>query len=132
MIAAKFKITLSLPSIGRLLSQSGLSCQRPLFRAYQQNPSLVENWLKKEYLQIRALAKKRGAEIYFADEGGIALGSSCGHDVGAEGKDPSGLGQRSAFWPEHDFGDQPAGGDCVSWCGPGGWRLSSFVSLWND
>lgn len=71
LINDKYGIRLSLASIGRLLAQLGLTCQRPLFRAYQQDRSLVEKWLKQEYPKIRALAKREGAEIYFEDEAGL-------------------------------------------------------------
>ena len=52
-------------------AQLGLTCQKPLFRACQQDGSLVERWLKKEYPQIQALAKREKATIFFEDESGI-------------------------------------------------------------
>jgi transposase len=70
IIYRELRIRLSLTSIGRLLAQLGLICQ-PLFRAYQQNPSLVEQWLNKEYPRIRAMVKREGAEIFFEDESGV-------------------------------------------------------------
>lgn len=71
LIRRRYGIKLSRASVGRLLAQLGLTCQRPLRRAYQQNPVFVEQWLKQEYPKIRALAKKIGATIYFEDEAGI-------------------------------------------------------------
>ena len=71
LIWRKYHIPLSLASVGRLLAQLGLSCQRPLAKAFEQNPSLVEQWVKTEYPKIRAQAKREGAEILFADESGI-------------------------------------------------------------
>jgi transposase len=48
LIAAAIKqhlgVKLSRWSVTRLLGQLGLSPQRPLHRAYQQNPQLVEEW----------------------------------------------------------------------------------------
>ena len=71
LIWRKYRVKLSLASVGRLLAQLGLSCQRPLAKAFEQNPSLVEQWIKTEYPKIRAQAKRDRAEILFADESGI-------------------------------------------------------------
>jgi len=88
VIADRYGIKLSLPSIGRLLAQLGLTCQRPLFRAYQQNRSLVEKWLKEEYPRIRAWAKREGAEIYFEDEAGLRSDFHAGTTWGVAGRTP--------------------------------------------
>ena len=71
LIWRKYHVKLSLASVGRLLAQLGLSCQRPLAKAFEQNPSLVKQWIKTEYPKIRAQANREGAEIFFADESGI-------------------------------------------------------------
>jgi transposase len=71
LIGRKYGVKLSLASVGRLLAQLGLSCQRPLIKAFEQNRSLVEQWVKQEYPKIRAWAKREGAEIFFGDESGV-------------------------------------------------------------
>lgn len=67
MIAAllweKFRLRLSLASITRLLRQLGLTCQRPLWRAWEQDAERVRRWLEEEYPAIRAQARRVGAEI---------------------------------------------------------------------
>ena len=88
LIRRKFKIRLSLPSISRLLHQLGLTPQKPLFKAYQQNKERVEKWLKKEYPRIKKLAKKEGATIYFADEAGIRSDFHSGTTWAPKGKTP--------------------------------------------
>ena len=49
----------------------GLSPQRPLYRAYQQDPERVAEWKKSAYPKIRKLAAEEGASIFFADEASI-------------------------------------------------------------
>ena len=71
LIRREFKMAMSLSSVGRLLKTIGLSPQRPLHRAYQQDPDAVQRWKTKEFPAIRAQAKKEGAIIYFADEAGL-------------------------------------------------------------
>lgn len=95
----KYRIRLSLSSIGRLLAQLGFTCQRPLVTALQQNPSLVEQWLKKEYPRIRAEAKRDGAEIFFEDESGVRSDFHSGTTWGVKGQTPviRSTGQRFRF-----------------------------------
>ncbi len=71
VIAREFGVKLSVISVGRLLRTMGLSPQRPLHRAYQQNPDAVERWKTEQFPAIRTEAKKAGATVYFGDEAGI-------------------------------------------------------------
>ena len=71
LIRREFGVQLSAVSVGRLLRQLGLSPQRPLHRAYQQDPERVARWKAEEYPELRAQATTARATIYFADEAGI-------------------------------------------------------------
>lgn len=87
-IRKKFGISLSKASVCRLLHQLGLSPQRPLWRAYQQRPEDVERWLEEEYPQIRRLARREKATIYFGDEAGVRSDHHAGTTWGVRGKTP--------------------------------------------
>lgn len=86
-------------TVNRLLHQLGLSAQRPLWRAYQQNPEAVEHWLKVEYPRIKRAAAKQGAEIFFGDEAGVRSDHHAGTTWAAKGKTPvvSSTGARFGF-----------------------------------
>lgn len=88
VLQEELKLRLSLSSIGRLLKQLGLSCQRPLFRASEQNPKRVLRWLEEEYPAIQKLAKKENAAIFFGDEAGIRSDYHAGTTWGIRGQTP--------------------------------------------
>jgi transposase len=88
LIRERFNVRLSEVSVGRLLKKLGLSPQRPLHRAYQQDPVAVERWLREEYPQIQAAAKRAGAEIYFGDEAGIRSDFHAGTTWAVRGQTP--------------------------------------------
>ncbi len=48
-----------------------MSPQRPLYRAYQQDPEKVREWKENTYPEIRREADERGAVIFFADEASV-------------------------------------------------------------
>lgn len=67
----QFRLKLSLSSVGRLLAQLGLTCQRPLFRASEQDELRVRRWRENDYPLIHNLARESKAEILFLDESSI-------------------------------------------------------------
>jgi len=88
LLREQFQLRLSLASVGRLLKQLGLTCQRPLFRAMEQDPKRVRQWLEQEYPAIREQARLAGAEIYFGDEAGVRSDCHAGTTWGVKGKTP--------------------------------------------
>ena len=88
VIRRQFGIQLSRSSVGRLMDQLGLSAQRPLWRAYQQNPGAVAKWLNDEYPRICQEAKTCKARIFFGDEAGIRSDAHSGTTWAPRGKTP--------------------------------------------
>ncbi len=111
LIRERFGVGLSDVSVGRLLKKLGLSPQKPLRRAYEQNPEMVQTWLAEDFPKIQALAKKQHATLYFADEAGVRSDFHSGTTWAPKGKTPivEATGQRygmnmiSAISPRGDM-----------------------------
>ena len=88
LIGREFGVALSEVSVGRLLRKLGLSPQRPLYRASQQNPEAVARWKAETYPAIREQAAKVGATIYFADEAGVRSDDHAGTTWAPVGRTP--------------------------------------------
>jgi hypothetical protein len=88
LIGREFGVALSEPSVGRLLGKLGLSPQRPLYRASQQNPEAVTWWKQQEYPRLRAEAAQVGGAISFADEAGVRSDYQAGTTWAPVGRTP--------------------------------------------
>ena len=88
LIAERFDVTLSEVSVGRLLKKLGLTPQKPLRRAWQQDPVKVDKWLTQEYPAIQKEAKKVGATVYFGDEAGVRSDYHSGATWAIKGQTP--------------------------------------------
>jgi transposase len=92
----KFALRVSVWTVGRYLRAWGLTPQRPVRRAYEQNPVAVRKWLEEEYPAIRAQARQFKAHIHWLDEMGLRSDHQAGRSYGRRGRTPVvfGAGQR--------------------------------------
>lgn len=89
LIKRKYSIDMPIRTVGEYLHRWGFTPQKPLKRAYEQNPKAVQKWLKEEYPQITKRAKKEGAEIHWGDETGLNSDSYHGRSYAPRGKTPA-------------------------------------------
>jgi transposase len=88
LIRTHLGVKLSKASVCRLLNQLGLSAQRPLWRAYQQDRAMVERWMAEVFPAIRERAKREGAQIWFEDEAGVRSDAHAGTTWAPRGHTP--------------------------------------------
>ena len=120
-------VPLSKASVCRLLNQFGFSAQRPLWRAYQQDPQRVEQWVREAYPPICTEAQRIGAQIWFVDEAAVSL-DTCGATRVRRGKAPivSATGTRSGM---SFISAVSRRGDRRFMCAPGRVNAKVFVSF---
>ena len=96
LIQERFSVRVSVWTVGRWLKAWGFTPQKPVRRAWEQNPQAVEHWLKVEYPRVRAQAKVEKAEIHWGDEMGLRSDHQAGTSYGRKGQTPviPGTGQR--------------------------------------
>lgn len=83
-----FGIKLHIATVGKYLNHWGYTPQRPLRRAYAQNPEKIARWLKEEYPAIAVRAKIESAEIHWGDESGIRSDCQVTTSYAPKGKTP--------------------------------------------
>ena len=89
LIKLLFDIDMPIRTVGEYLMRWGYTPQKPLRRAYEQNPKAVQKWLEEEYPIIKARAKKEKAEIHWGDETGLRNDSQHGRSYSPRGKTPA-------------------------------------------
>jgi hypothetical protein len=80
LIPQELGLRLPIRTVGEYLRRWGYTPQKPVRKAYKQDPKAVAEWLGKTYPQIEKRAAKEGGEIHWGDETGVR--STCQHSRG--------------------------------------------------
>jgi transposase len=89
LIKQFWSIDMPIRTVGEYLKRWGFTPQKPLRRAYKQNPKAVEKWLNDQYPTIAQRAKKERAEIHWGDETGLCNDSYHGRSFAPRGHTPA-------------------------------------------
>jgi transposase len=96
LLRERFDLEVSVWTVGRYLKRWGFTPQKPVRKAFEQDPEAVRRWLEEEYPRIRSLAKREKALIHWGDEMGMRSDHQTGTSYGRKGQTPviPGTGQR--------------------------------------
>ncbi len=88
LVKARLGIALPIRTVGHYLKRWGMTPQKPVKRAYEQQPERVQHWLEETYPEIRDKAKAEHAEIYWGDETGLRNDCQRERGYAVRGKTP--------------------------------------------
>jgi len=80
LIQQQAGLHLPIRTVGEYLCRWGYTPQKPVRKAYKQDPQAVAEWLDKTYPEIERRATEEGGEIHWGDEMGVR--STCQHSRG--------------------------------------------------
>ena len=89
LIKQLWRFEVPIRTIGDYLKRWNFTPQKPLKRAYEQNPKAVKKWMNEDYPAIQQKAKKEKAEIHWGDETGLCNDSYHGRSYAPRGKTPA-------------------------------------------
>src|SRR3954453_4751737 len=88
LIRRQCGVRLAVRTTGKYLARWGFTTQKPLRRAYEQNPTEVRHWLRHEYPAIVARARRARGMIFWGDETGLRADDVRGRSYAPSGKTP--------------------------------------------
>ena len=88
LIKKLYRLEMPIRTVGAYLQRWGFTPQKPVKRAYEQNPQAVKQWLEMEYPNLVAQAKKEKAVIHWGDETGLQTDAYRARGFAPQGKTP--------------------------------------------
>ena len=88
LIKKQFGVTIALRTVSEYLKRWGMTPQRPIERAREQNSKAVKKWLEETYPEIKNQAKKEGAVVLWGDETGVQNCANTGRSFAPKGQTP--------------------------------------------
>ncbi len=88
LIRRRFGVRLAVRTMGTYLARWGFTAQKPLRRAWEQDPAAVRRWLRRDYPAIVARAKRARGAIFWGDETGLRSDDVRGRSYAPRGRTP--------------------------------------------
>lgn len=88
LIACECKVEMPIRTVGEYLLRWGYTPQKPLKRAYEQDPQAVKAWLENDYPAINQRAEIEDSEIAWGDESGLRSDAQVGRGYAPRGRTP--------------------------------------------
>jgi transposase len=88
LIAHRCGVELAVRTVGKYLARWGFTAQKPIRRAYEQDPAAVRRWLRREYPAIVARARQARGIIFWGDETGLRSDDVRGRGYAPRGRTP--------------------------------------------
>ena len=97
LLEQRYGLKLPVRTMGEYLKRWGFTPQKPLRKAYEQQPKAVQEWLTSSYPAIAAAAKAEGAEIFWGDQTGVNNQPSAPRSYAPRGQTPTVRQQAKRF-----------------------------------
>ena len=88
LIARRCGVSLAVRTVGKYLARWGFTAQKPIRRAYEQDPAAVRRWRRREYPAIVARARRARGVIFWGDETGLRSDDVRGRGYAPRGRTP--------------------------------------------
>jgi transposase len=88
LIARRCGVELAVRTVGKYLARWGFTAQKPIRRAYEQDPAAVRRWLRRDYPAIVARAKQARGVVFWGDETGLRSDDVRGRGYAPRGRTP--------------------------------------------
>ena len=85
---ARCGVVTAIRTVGKYLARWGFTAQKPLRRAYEQNPAAVRCWLRRDYPAIVAAARRAHGTVFWGDETGLRSDDVRGRGDAPRGRTP--------------------------------------------
>ncbi len=89
LIAHRCGVELAVRTVGKYLARWGFTAQKPIRRAYEQDPAAVRRWLRREYPALVARARQARGVVFWGDETGLRSDDVRGRSYAPRGRTPA-------------------------------------------
>jgi transposase len=89
LVLQRCGVELAVRTMGTYLARWGFTAQKPIRRAYEQDPAAVRRWLRRDYPAVLARAKRAHGAIFWGDETGLRSDDVRGRSYAPRGRTPA-------------------------------------------